>query len=307
LEAGLAWGRKDGRDVELQAQADDATQGVDVVMGALENGGVIKLRVGGQAVALPMAEEVDEHLVGGQTTIRPGARQRTAQGKGVEHFHLWAARDDQAFDRIKTIEFSLPASPLGQIPTAGRGRAAEASSRIEHSLALEDATDGADARQERRPRGPRREIGVEGLGPALPECGSLEDFAGAQDGLFERGAGAIDGSPSAGKMVRPNDALQACRAGTTQPILDGGQRDPDLLGHPALRNPAPNLLDELAPLHGGEFFITAYRTRPHQGLRARRGRPLHCGLATLVLRSAAAPADLPFISRWTDLRMLSPE
>lgn len=113
LEAGFAWGSKDGNDFQLQAQAHDPTDGIGVMMSALEEGIVVELGVGREAVLAPVRGEIGQHQIGAEDRMRPGTRQAAQERDGVEDFHALATSDDQTFDAIEAIEFGLAVGDPG--------------------------------------------------------------------------------------------------------------------------------------------------------------------------------------------------
>lgn len=129
----------------MQAEAGDTAKRVEVVVRALEEGGVVELRICGKTMAAPVFEHAFENPVGAQDAARPGARQRTVQGHGVENLDVGAADDDEPLDAIETIEFGLAGGDLRKIPTTLRRRSPGACPGVEQAAALEYAGDGAHA------------------------------------------------------------------------------------------------------------------------------------------------------------------
>ena len=300
LEAGFPRGCKDGSDLELQAEADDAAESIGVLMRALKEGVVIELSVGRQAMLAPVIGEIGEDEIGAQTGMGPGAGQATVQRDGIEDFDALAAGDDETFDAIEAVEFGLAGGDARQIPTRARSWPAAACLSVEDAGALENAADGADGRDRCR--------GSSLLQSAMD--GFCTDFAQRAFGQlladFENSAlqcgwssiGANLRSAATSGTIGHRGQRRLSRA--SEPILDCGQTEAKAVSHGALGKPAGHGLQQSEAALGRKVFIRPAKQAAAVGGGAIFGfGRLRCRLATLAAQlHLPNPKIIPLALAW---------
>lgn len=251
LEAGLPRGDEDRRDAQGQAEPCDAAEAVlGVVTG--EDGVVVELRVDGKAEFPPVPGQRALDEAGGDQVGGPGANQAGVERDGVQDFDAEAALDDQAFHGVEAVHLGGKGGGVGEVPGAGRGRAADAPASVEQAAAFEDATDGADVG---RGVAAFPERAMDRFGAVLAQIAVAEFTAQRGDETFGGARGAVGGASRAARPVGEVEEVQPAAAGTVEPSLDGPQGDAVAAGNGALRGPAANRRDDgPAPVGGGDLF-----------------------------------------------------
>ena len=161
LEAGLARWSEYGRDVQSQAQSDYRADRVAVLMRALKARVVIKLGKCRQAYRLPVLDQLLAHRAGSEGATHERSHQAAVKPDGIEDFHRLSATDHQAFDEVELIEFGLPCSNCGKIPSQWRCRPTHSALAVKHAATRQDAINS----------------GTRGLGLAMPGPSSQDGIS----------------------------------------------------------------------------------------------------------------------------------
>ncbi len=243
LEAGLARRSEDGNDLKGEAEADDSADGVGKLMSALEASVIVKLRVGGQADALPVGSQRLEGLPSGDEGPGPGLHQATVERDGVEDLDIDSAANDKAGDDVEAIQLGFALSHWWQVPTSRRGLATNPSAPIQGASAQQDPCDCAHRRH-----------GVvalceqlamdRGITELSQRAGLLESLASGEDDLFGRDGYSVGGLVRAERSIAPRDAVQPLSSGSGNPSLNSRAADPELAGDPPSAPPRPNGRDD---------------------------------------------------------------
>lgn len=252
LKAVFARWREDGDDAQGQAQPRDASDGVGAVVGTLEDGVVVKVRVGRQPMGLPVLDQALDDVDGQDMVFKgPALGQAAEERDGVEHLDRGAVLDAQTLNDIKAVDLGEALGGDGQMPSAGRRLAACAAFAIKQAIARQDACDGAHTGQRLIAALPHH--AVDGPRAALAQIAFVPQLATqGEHGLFGCRIG-LPARAAAWPRLKVN-AVQALLAGTLNPSLDGAQTDAKAPRGFALGDAAANGLDDAAPQRGRGFF-----------------------------------------------------
>jgi len=168
------------------------------------------------------------------------------QGDGVEYFNLTLASNDQAFDKIKLIQFSKSGCNKGQIPTQGRRLATHTMTIINSAVSLNNVANSTQ----------RREISDAALFEFVKYGRSAELsqmarvtklFANSQNQLFHLSAGSVMNPSRCAAVIAETDAIKTLARGSVNPSFDVGWRDAKLAGDKTNRFTATNSSNYIAP------------------------------------------------------------
>ena len=257
LEAGFAGRGKDGDDLQSQAKADDATQDIRAIVGTLEAGIVIKLRVERAALSAPMRDDLLGRKASGDSGGRPSLHGWTPERLGGEDVNWAEAFQSQVLNDIEGVKFGLTLGGAGQVPSRGRRGSAESALVIEQAFAAEDAADSADAGL-----GLGRQEGLQLFGDGL----SADKAKSALGVEFpsERDDQTNDSERSLASLVmrgmgtgEPIHLSQGAALSPLEPILNGVESDLKLLSHSALGEASADGGDKSAAFSEQREFSSA--------------------------------------------------
>ena len=144
LEALLGGWSEDGDDAKGKTQAGDASQGVGKLVGALEDGIIVEVGVGWQAVCSPVLEEGIDHAGGADGLLHGPALDESAEERDdIEDLDEGAVLDAQSLDDIQAVDLREALGGDGQVPGPGGSFAAQAAPAVERAMAGENTADGA--------------------------------------------------------------------------------------------------------------------------------------------------------------------
>ena len=282
LETRLARRCEHGDDAQLQAEPDDAPDGVGVLVRALEKRVIVELGEVRQPVRAPVLADAAEHMIGTEAMrARPGLGECPVEGDDIEHLHRRPALDEQALDEIEAVEFRATGGQRRQIPAARRRRAAHARPGIEQAAAAQDAPDGAQRGHGKLARSARPQKSADGRRAALAERRNGQRAPRRTHRALDTGTcAAAVRRAAARRPVGPHHAVQTFSASAGGPELEMGKANAKAARDRAHRTAATHREDHIPTLQGREFFM------------ARRDTPsrLACGagVATDSLRSSSA-------------------
>jgi len=121
LEARFAWGHEDRHHAQAQAEVDDAAEAIRVAVRAVKAGIVVELRVMGTAKGSPVFGQATEDVGGFERSVQPSGGQAAVERDGIEGFDFGPVADDQAFDKVKGIQFACPSAKAGRYQPGGGG------------------------------------------------------------------------------------------------------------------------------------------------------------------------------------------
>ena len=256
LKPGFSRRRKDGHDAKAQAEVDDAAESAGGGMCALKASVVIELRVVRQTASTPMFRQGCEHPCRRPSGGRPGLGQAAVERNCIEQFDLRTVTNDQAFDKIKRVEFGLSGRQCRQIPT-GRGRRMTLASALgEQSVSSEDALDRTDARK-------RGEVFL--LESATYRRGTelaqgavlLEPRAEGNDALRQTLWCSVVRAWIAPRTILPIDPIQTQTKGAVKPAVSRIEADQEAAGHGAKRGTTAQCSNNESSLEIGFFSAIA--------------------------------------------------
>lgn len=185
---------------------------------SLENRIVVKLRIGGQAEALPMPDQGLDRGFGSDFGPRPRFDQATVQRNRVEHFDLKASPDDQALDDVEAVQFGAASTQLRQIPTGQRRRPAGSPTTVQYAPTFQDSANGAHRRQ--RLDAALLQFTTDGFSAELAQGAVvLQVTADRQHEVFQLRRSFVGRLASTTGLIGPVDAIQALLSGAAVPIL----------------------------------------------------------------------------------------
>lgn len=124
LEAGFVGNGEDGGDIEAEAEAYHAADGVGVLSRSGEAVVVVELGIAGQSEFAPVLVERFEDAVGSELPLGPDGREASVQRNSRENREVRPAADGHAFDGVEAVEFAASVGDFGEIPAFGRRGAA---------------------------------------------------------------------------------------------------------------------------------------------------------------------------------------
>lgn len=257
LEARLARRGKDRDDPESEAESDDATDGVGILVSALEAGVVVELGIGGQADVLPVGQQRLESFPSGDEGSGPGLHQAAVEGDGVEDFDIDSAANDKAGDDVEAIQFGVPLGHLRQVPTSRRGGMPDSSTPIQGASPQQDPSDRANRRQ--RTEALFQQLTMDRRIAELSQGTRVfESLASGENDLFDRGGHPVGWPVRARRAITPLDAVQSLPGSPGNPSLDGRTTDMELTRDPSSAPSRPDgRNDGAAFLFDGGFLPTS--------------------------------------------------
>jgi hypothetical protein len=256
LEAVLAGWGEDGSNAQAQAEEGDGAEAIGVVVRAVKAQVVVELCVGGQAMLAPVKQQGGAGELGGDGGSQEAAAKAAVQGDCVEDLDFTAPLDDESFDDIKGVQFGVALSDLGEVPTRGRGWAAEAPGGPDQGVTLEDVGDRGSAGQGLRGCGLGAQGTLDGHGSEFAQGVAMAEVVAQREDLLDDGGG--EGARAAMRatgLVFELEAMQALLRGPVDPILDVGEGHAKAAGDLAQRHPPSCQTDDLAAMLWRQFFM----------------------------------------------------
>lgn len=256
LEAMFAGWREDGSDAQAQAEEGDGAEAIGVVVRAVKAQVVVELGVGGQAMLAPVKQQGVAGELGGDGGSQEAAAKAAVQGDRVEDLDFRAPLDDQSFDHIQGVQFGVALRDLGQMPTRGRGWAAQTPRGADQRMTLEDVGDARSAGQGWRRCGSDAQGPQDGHRSEFAQGVAMAEVMAQREDLLDEGGGesARAAMRTTGAVVEL-EAVQALLAGAVDPILDVGKGHAEAARDFAQRQPPSRQTDDLAAMLGRQFFM----------------------------------------------------
>ena len=261
LEARLARRGKDRDDPKSKTESDDATNGVGILVSALEASVVVELSVGGQADVLPVGQQRLESFPSGDERSGPGLHQTAVERDGVEDLDIDSPANDKAGDDVEAIQFGVAPGNLRQIPTSRRSGMTNSSTPIQSAPPQQDPSDRANGWQ--RTVALFQQLAMDRRIAKLPQgAGIFESLAGGENNLFDRGGHSVGWPVRTRRTITPLDAVQSLSISPGSPSLNGREADTELTGDPPSAQSRPDGRDDgTTCLFDGSFLPTALLRR----------------------------------------------
>ena len=254
LRPGFARRRKDGRDPEAEAPADDLAQHIGMRVRPLETGVVVERGLAGQAVRPPVRFQPLTEPARREGRADPGPADRSPQGAGGEPIQARPGLQRQILDDIESIEFGPPRGHGRQRPARRRGELAHAAHAVEQTVAAENAADGAPAGRRRFGSADRQRF-TDGLRADEAQRAPPELLAQGHDAALD-GGGRLPGLlPWSAGSIRPIDLPQRTLARPGQPALHGAERLFETSCAGVLRQTTAHGRHHRPPFFQEEFFM----------------------------------------------------
>jgi hypothetical protein len=142
LQAMFQGRRKHRDDAERQTESADAADGVGELMGALESGVVVELRVGGQTQLYPALDEPADYHGSAQLSLRPGIDLPPMDGHCRKDTKALPTAQGQVFDQVEAIQIDARTGERRQVPARRRRRPALPPGSVLRSVAFENPVNG---------------------------------------------------------------------------------------------------------------------------------------------------------------------
>lgn len=223
-----------------------------MVMGALEDGVVVEVGVGRQAVCPPVGEQGVDDAGGVDGLLHgPALDESAEEGDDIEDLDDGAVLDAQSLDDIQAVDLCEALGGDGQVPGRGGSLATQAAPSIEHAMACENAADGALAG--RRVMAAIHKGVADGAGTALAQVALLGQFAAQREHLaFHPGIGVQAGSST--RLGGEIDPVEALVPGALKPALHRREADVETARHLAPGTTTANRADNTAAQGYQRFF-----------------------------------------------------
>ena len=313
LESRFVGGCKDRRDVETQAQPDDAADGIAMLSGTCEAVVVVELSKAWQSAGVPVLQQRVDDGRGRDLSFGPDRSQTAMQRDSRQNRQMRATANGEPFDGVERVQFAGSRGHPGQIPAGRRRRAADSLAAIEDSMTFENSPD----------RSPRRkaievlqQFAMDGVGPELSEVADFLESATYRENTSLDGDGCPPSLPGRRGVVSPVDAIEALQVGTSHPVLDGGEGHGKASSHRTHRLSRTDGGDQIVTICRREFFgscqvpgrvldaryrIPVVVSQPPQEISRAAVRERNSSRATPSFRSAPAPSSSPL----NDLKVLA--
>lgn len=302
---------RDGKDrhhAPAEAKARDGAEAVGVVVGPVEAHVVVELREGRGTVLSPALVQSGAGECGGDQRRGPDVCQRPSKGEGAEDLEPLGP---DLLDDVEAVQFGAACGHLGQVPSRRRWRKPAAAEALGQTAAREDSTDGRRGWQLPGRSGTVAQGAVDGVLAAFAQR-TMEGQVPPQrhDSADHQLGGGIGRTGRASGPILEADAIQPPVPGPAQPVLDGAEPQPHLLGDRTPGAAGSHQLHDPPPGAGREAFFMTGRLAPSGAVggpssAAARSARLRSGgtpTARLPLRSPLDP--IPFLMM-TDLMNLS--
>jgi len=242
---------EDRRDLQAEAETDDAANGIGMLPGTRESIVVVELDVSRQSPIAPMPKQCLDDCRRGDPPFGPHRGQPSVKRNSGENRHMRTAADGKPFDGIEAVQLARPRGHFGEIPTGRWRRTAQSFASVETSMTCENSSDGPAGGNE---IDLSKELSTNGVGTELAQSAvSLESFSSRENTSLE-GQGCPISLPGSGRSILPVDAIETLLPGPICPILNGRERHGKAPGYGAPRLSLANSGDHFATIGRGEFL-----------------------------------------------------
>lgn len=216
LKAGLPWRNEDWNDAKAQTQMYDAAEAVRMAVGALEARVVVELNELRTTEVAPVLRQTFQYVVGENAPPRPRHRHTAIERNAIEDLHFSSVTNDQSFDDIEGIEFSLPSRHVREVPARGWWRPA-LSRALNQTVLRQDSADGAYGRQWADAF--RLELSADGDGAVFTQRRmAFEPKSQAKDTLQDATRRSMLCTEVAAGPVLPVDPIESAACGAMHPF-----------------------------------------------------------------------------------------
>lgn len=288
LESVFARGRKDRDDVQLQAQAHDATDDIWMLVSTLEPRIIVELRVVGHSDVPPMFEDPVQRPDRRIGQVGPRAGIAALEPDNIEDFHLRATSNDESFDEVPAIQLGASGRTCGQIPAGWGSGTPNSLMAVQCPVSNEDAMNGPFARDP---------VGFCPQGTSDRGCTifsqvtvALQRCAQFDDPFLEFGR-RVDNVARHVGPIRPTDSIQALAAGPFEPALHGTQADPKSPGRRTLGKTASHGRNQRTTQRDHVFLSCCHSVAAAAYPKPGRGSCCNCGCTERIHSSLENAAD----------------
>jgi len=131
LKAGFTWGHKDRDDGKTEAETDDTSDAVGMLLRPEKAVVVVELGIAGQAELAPVIDQQEHDVFGEHFAGRPGLHQTAVERDGGQDIEMRTALDGQPLDDVDAVQFGNPVGDLRDVPAWRRGRPADPTTAVE--------------------------------------------------------------------------------------------------------------------------------------------------------------------------------